>query len=63
MQAVDYSAAMLYLMVVKAIGIDDGDKIMAQMRNTKCNDMYTTNAYRDLRPETDVWCMTWSVLY
>ncbi len=34
LQVVDYSAAMLYLMVVKAIGIDDGDKIMAQMRNT-----------------------------
>ena len=49
LQAADHSAAMQYLMAVKAIGTDDGDKVMAQLRKTKCNDIYTKNAY--LRPD------------
>ncbi|PUA18350.1 ABC transporter substrate-binding protein [Glaciimonas sp. PCH181] len=49
LQAADYSAAMQYLTAVKAIGTDDGDKVMAQLRKVKFNDMYTKNAY--LRPD------------
>lgn len=44
-QAADYSVASYYLNAVKAIGTDDGDKVMAQLRKTKVNDMYTKNAY------------------
>ena len=49
LQAADYSAAMQYLMAVKAIGTDDGDKVMAHLRTAKFNDMYAKNAY--LRPD------------
>jgi branched-chain amino acid transport system substrate-binding protein len=45
LQAADYSAAMQYLMAVKAIGTDDGDKVMAHLRTSKFNDMFTKNAY------------------
>jgi len=49
LQAGDYSAATQYLNAVKAIGTDDGEKVMAQLRKMKFNDMYTKNAY--LRPD------------
>ena len=49
LQAADYSAAMQYLTAVKALGTDDGEKVMAQLRKTKFNDMYTKAAY--LRPD------------
>jgi len=49
LQAGDYSAAMTYLNAVKAAGTDDGDKVMAQMRKTKVNDMFAKNA--EIRPD------------
>ena len=49
LQAADYSAATQYLNAVKAIGTDDGEKVMAELRKVKFNDMYTKNAY--LRPD------------
>lgn len=45
LQAADYSAALQYLTAVKTIGTDDGDKVMAELRKLKFNDMYTKNAY------------------
>jgi branched-chain amino acid transport system substrate-binding protein len=48
-QAGDYSAAMTYLNAVKAVGTDDADKVMAQMRKTKINDMFTKNG--TIRPD------------
>ncbi|MDB5774331.1 MAG: transporter permease [Herbaspirillum sp.] len=45
LQAADYSSALQYLMAVKAAGSDDADKVMAQLRKTKFNDMYMKNAY------------------
>jgi branched-chain amino acid transport system substrate-binding protein len=49
LQAADYSAAMNYLNAVKAIGTDDGDKVMAQLKQTKINDMFTKNG--EIRPD------------
>ncbi|HEX9173415.1 MAG TPA: ABC transporter substrate-binding protein [Telluria sp.] len=49
LQAADYSAATFYLNAVKAAGTDDGEKIMAQMRKTKLNDMFAKNA--EIRPD------------
>ena len=43
LQAADYSAALNYLKAVKAIGSDDGDKVLAQMRKTPVNDVFTKN--------------------
>jgi branched-chain amino acid transport system substrate-binding protein len=43
LQAADYSAAAHYLKAVEAIKSDDGDKVMAQMRATKVNDMFSQN--------------------
>ena len=43
LQAADYSATMFYLNAVKAIGTDDADKVMAQMRKTRVNDMFAKN--------------------
>lgn len=45
LQAADYSATMTYLKAVKAVGSDDTEKVMAELRKTKINDMYTKNAY------------------
>ena len=42
-QAADYSATMTYLKAVKAVGTDDADKVMAQMKSAKINDMFATN--------------------
>jgi branched-chain amino acid transport system substrate-binding protein len=44
-QAADYSAALQYLGAVKAAGTDDGDKVLAQLRKTKINDVFTKGAY------------------
>jgi branched-chain amino acid transport system substrate-binding protein len=49
LQAADYSAAMNYLNAVKAVGTDDGDKVMAQLKKTKINDMFTKNG--EIRPD------------
>ena len=43
LQAADYSATLTYLNAVKATGTDDTDKVMAQIRKTKINDMYAKN--------------------
>jgi branched-chain amino acid transport system substrate-binding protein len=39
-QGGNYSAALQYLRAVKAAGTDDADKVMAQLRKTKFNDMF-----------------------
>jgi branched-chain amino acid transport system substrate-binding protein len=39
-QAADYSAALQYVNAVKAVGSDDGDKVLAHMRKTKFNDVF-----------------------
>ncbi|MBS0446446.1 MAG: ABC transporter substrate-binding protein [Proteobacteria bacterium] len=48
-QAADYSAVWNYLNAVKTIGTDDADKVMAQMKATKINDMFATNG--TIRPD------------
>jgi branched-chain amino acid transport system substrate-binding protein len=49
LQAADYSATMTYLKAVKAIGTDDADKVMAHMKATRINDMFTKNGV--IRPD------------
>jgi len=49
LQAADYSAAANYLKAVKAVGTDDTDKVMAYLKNTKINDMFTQNG--EVRPD------------
>ncbi|HVL75426.1 MAG TPA: ABC transporter substrate-binding protein [Noviherbaspirillum sp.] len=49
LQAADYSATMHYLNAVKALGTDDPDKVMEQMRKTKINDMFAKNGV--IRPD------------
>jgi len=41
----DYSAALQYLKAVQAAGTDDADKVMAQLRKTKVNDMFMQNGW------------------
>ena len=48
-QAADYSAALFYLNAVKTAKTDDGDKTLAQMHNSKVNDMYAKGGY--IRPD------------
>ena len=45
----DYSATMFYLNAVKALGSDDGDKVMAKLKSTKINDMFAKNG--EVRPD------------
>jgi branched-chain amino acid transport system substrate-binding protein len=49
LQAADYSAATNYLNAVKAVGSDDSDKVMAQLKKTKINDMFAKNG--EIRPD------------
>ncbi|MFC3107694.1 ABC transporter substrate-binding protein [Undibacterium arcticum] len=49
LQAGDYSAAMFYLNAVKTAGTDDADKVIAQMKKTKVNDMFAKNGV--IRPD------------
>jgi branched-chain amino acid transport system substrate-binding protein len=49
LQAGDYSAALQYLNAVKAVGSDDADKVMAQLKKTKINDVYVKNGV--VRPD------------
>jgi len=49
LQAADYSATTNYLNAVKALGTDDADKVMAQLKKTKINDMFTKNG--EIRPD------------
>ena len=44
-QAGDYSAALQYLSAVKATGTDDADKVLAQMKKTKINDIFAKGGY------------------
>jgi len=44
-QAAYYSATLQYLNAVKAVGSTDPDSIMAQLKKTKINDMFTKNGY------------------
>jgi branched-chain amino acid transport system substrate-binding protein len=44
-QAGDYSAALTYLKAVKATGSDDGDRVMAEVKKLKINDMYAKGGY------------------
>jgi len=41
----DYSAALNYLQAVKATGTDDADKVLAQMKKTKINDVFAKGGY------------------
>jgi branched-chain amino acid transport system substrate-binding protein len=43
LQAADYSATTNYLAAVKAVGTDDTDKVIAKMKATPINDMFTKN--------------------
>jgi branched-chain amino acid transport system substrate-binding protein len=49
LQAADYSAALQYLTAVKAAGTDDADKVLAQLRKTKINDVYAKGGF--IRPD------------
>jgi len=49
MQAADYSSVTTYLKAVKAIGTDDGDKVMAQMKTAEISDMFTKKGV--IRPD------------
>ncbi len=49
LQAADYSAATVYLSAVKAVGTDDADKVMAQLKKTKINDMFAKGG--EIRPD------------
>jgi branched-chain amino acid transport system substrate-binding protein len=49
LQAADYSAALQYLTAVKATGTDDADKVLAQLRKTKINDVYAKGGV--IRPD------------
>ena len=44
-QAGYYSATMIYLKAVKAAGTTDADKVMAELKETKINDMFTKGGY------------------
>ena len=44
-QAGDYSAALQYLKAVKEAGTDNGDKVMAQLRNWKFDDMFVKGGF------------------
>lgn len=48
-QAADYSAALYYLKTVKALDSDVGDKVMAQMKASRVNDMFAKNGV--IRPD------------
>lgn len=48
-QAAYYSATLTYLNAVKAVGSTDPDKVMAQLRRTKINDMFTSGGV--IRPD------------
>jgi branched-chain amino acid transport system substrate-binding protein len=45
LQAADYSATTQYLAAVKATGSDDADKVLAQMKKSKVNDVFAKGGY------------------
>jgi branched-chain amino acid transport system substrate-binding protein len=44
-QAGDYSATLNFLQAVKAVGTDDADKVLAQMKKTKINDIFAKGGF------------------
>jgi branched-chain amino acid transport system substrate-binding protein len=58
-QAGDYSAALQYLTAVKAVGSDDTDKVLAQLRKTKINDIFAKGGFirEDGRMVHDMYLM------
>ncbi len=58
-QAGDYSATAHYLNAVKATGSDDADKVLAQMKKTKVNDIFTKGGFirEDGRMVHDMYLM------
>jgi branched-chain amino acid transport system substrate-binding protein len=44
-QAAYYSATLQYLNAVKAVGTTDADSVMAQLKRSKINDMFTKNGF------------------
>ena len=58
-QAGDYSATLQYLTAVKAINSDDADKVLAQMKKTKINDIFAKGGYirEDGRMVHDMYLM------
>ena len=58
-QAADYSATMTFLKAVQAAGTDNGEKVMAQMKSAKINDMFAKNGYirQDGRMVHDMYLM------
>jgi branched-chain amino acid transport system substrate-binding protein len=44
-QAGVYSAVTTYLKAIKATGTDDADKVMAELKKTKINDVFAKNGY------------------
>jgi len=44
-QAADYSATIQYLKAVKVVGSTDPDKVLAQMKKTKVNDVYAKDGF------------------
>ena len=49
LHAADYSVTYQYLNAVKAAGTDDSDKVMAQLKKTKINDVFAKNGV--IRPD------------
>ncbi|RJG00954.1 ABC transporter substrate-binding protein [Noviherbaspirillum sedimenti] len=49
LQAGDYSSALQYLKAVKEVGTDDADKVLAQIRKSKLNDMFVKDG--TVRPD------------
>ena len=49
LHAADYSAATFYLNAVKALGNEDGDKVMEKLKSTPINDFFTKNGI--VRPD------------
>jgi branched-chain amino acid transport system substrate-binding protein len=49
LHAADYSATTQYLNAVKAVGSDDADKVMAQLKKTRINDFFAKNG--TIRPD------------
>jgi branched-chain amino acid transport system substrate-binding protein len=44
-QAGVYSAVSTYLKAIQAVGTDDSDKVMAELKKTKINDVFVKNGY------------------
>ncbi len=45
LQAGDYSATLQYLNAVKAVGSDNGEKVLAKLKNSKINDVFAKGGY------------------